>query len=56
VTSAHPPFRLQLGEDSLERVEQKLAFVQEELDIWRPVNMSTGFGTAPEPGTQLKDR
>ena len=56
VTSAHPPFRLQLGEDSLEWVEQKLAFVQEELDIWRPVSMSTGFGAAPVPGTELKDR
>ncbi|WP_314146047.1 SDR family NAD(P)-dependent oxidoreductase [uncultured Leifsonia sp.] len=43
VKAAEPPFRLQLGADSVERVERKLAFVKHELDTWRPVSVSTGF-------------
>lgn len=38
---AEPPLRLQLGPDSVERVEAKLRSVQAELDRWRAVAMST---------------
>jgi NAD(P)-dependent dehydrogenase (short-subunit alcohol dehydrogenase family) len=36
-----PPLRLQLGTDSVDRVEEKLATVRRELDIWRAVSVST---------------
>ncbi|QXE33312.1 SDR family NAD(P)-dependent oxidoreductase [Streptomyces sp. GMY02] len=35
------PLRLQLGADAVARVEDKLRFVQDELDMWREVATST---------------
>jgi NAD(P)-dependent dehydrogenase (short-subunit alcohol dehydrogenase family) len=46
----HPPFRLQLGEDCVARVEAKLDFVRNELNQWRPLSLSTSFDAA-EPGS-----
>jgi NAD(P)-dependent dehydrogenase (short-subunit alcohol dehydrogenase family) len=39
--SENPPLRLQLGTDSVERVEAKLQSVHEELQTWRSVSLST---------------
>ncbi|WP_217574168.1 oxidoreductase [Streptomyces sp. GbtcB7] len=39
--SEEAPLRLQLGADCVARVEDKLRFVQSELDQWREVAMST---------------
>ncbi len=36
-----PPLRLQLGADSIERIEAKLDLVRRELDQWRSVALST---------------
>jgi NAD(P)-dependent dehydrogenase (short-subunit alcohol dehydrogenase family) len=36
-----PPLRLQLGADSIERIEAKLDLVRRELDRWRSVALST---------------
>ena len=36
-----PPLRLQLGADSIERIEAKLDLVQRELAQWRSVALST---------------
>lgn len=41
------PFRLQLGADSVARVEAKLDFVRAELDLWRDVAESTSFDARP---------
>ncbi|WP_420077995.1 oxidoreductase [Streptomyces sp. JL4002] len=38
-----PPLRLQLGADSVERVEAKLDLVRRELDAWRHVSLSTAL-------------
>lgn len=43
VESAHPPLRLILGPDAVERVTNKLAALRRELDDWREVAMSTDF-------------
>jgi NAD(P)-dependent dehydrogenase (short-subunit alcohol dehydrogenase family) len=43
VDSGKAPLRLQLGADCVAAVEEKLAFVREELDAWREVSLSTGF-------------
>lgn len=43
VHSDHPPLRLQLGADSVARVEAKLAAVGKELAEWRGIAESTGF-------------
>ncbi len=37
----HPPLRLQLGPDALERIEAKLELVAKELNDWRSVALST---------------
>jgi hypothetical protein len=44
--SPNPPLRLQLGPDSLDRIEAKLARVRAELEEWRELAMSTqpGYG------------
>ncbi|GAA2215833.1 SDR family NAD(P)-dependent oxidoreductase [Nonomuraea monospora] len=36
-----PPLRLQLGADAVAVVETKLEHVAQELDLWRPVSLST---------------
>ncbi|RSM93699.1 short-chain dehydrogenase/reductase [Nonomuraea sp. WAC 01424] len=36
-----PPLRLQLGADAVAHVEAKLERVAQELDLWRPVSLST---------------
>ncbi|MFF7300462.1 oxidoreductase [Streptomyces sp. NPDC008265] len=41
--AAAPPLRLQLGADSVERVEAKLDLVRRELDAWRHVSLSTAL-------------
>jgi len=41
-----PPLRVQLGRDSLARVEAKLEFVGRELDRWRELAESTDFDDA----------
>jgi NAD(P)-dependent dehydrogenase (short-subunit alcohol dehydrogenase family) len=40
-TSQDPPVRLQLGTDSLARVEEKLKFVTQEMTKWRKLSEST---------------
>jgi NAD(P)-dependent dehydrogenase (short-subunit alcohol dehydrogenase family) len=42
----NPPLRLQLGPDSVARVEAKLALVRTELDTWRHVSEATDFSPA----------
>lgn len=44
----HPPLRLPLGADAVERVSQKLDQVRAELDAWRNVSLSTGFAVFDE--------
>ncbi|MEV0066465.1 oxidoreductase [Amycolatopsis sp. NPDC050768] len=44
VASASPPLRLQLGADSVARVEAKLDFVRDELSRWRELSDSTDHG------------
>jgi NAD(P)-dependent dehydrogenase (short-subunit alcohol dehydrogenase family) len=39
--ASDPPLRLQLGADSVDRVEAKLAQVKAELDHWRELSVST---------------
>ncbi|GAA1688864.1 hypothetical protein GCM10009765_42900 [Fodinicola feengrottensis] len=39
----NPPLRLQLGPDSIARVETKLTYVRTELDAWRHVGSGTDF-------------
>ncbi|MFE6049397.1 hypothetical protein ACFQ6N_01410 [Kitasatospora sp. NPDC056446] len=39
--TAEPPLRLQLGADSVERIEAKPDLVRLELDQWRHVALST---------------
>jgi NAD(P)-dependent dehydrogenase (short-subunit alcohol dehydrogenase family) len=41
-----PPLRLQLGADSIERIEAKLDLVRRELDHWRSVALSTDHADA----------
>jgi NAD(P)-dependent dehydrogenase (short-subunit alcohol dehydrogenase family) len=41
VASEDPPVRIQLGADSVARVEDKLRIVQDELATWRAVSLST---------------
>jgi NAD(P)-dependent dehydrogenase (short-subunit alcohol dehydrogenase family) len=41
-----PPRRLPLGSDTVARIEEKHRDVERELDLWRPVSLSTDFGTA----------
>jgi hypothetical protein len=43
-TSTKPPLRVQLGTDSLARVEAKLAQVASELAAWRTLAESTDYG------------
>jgi NAD(P)-dependent dehydrogenase (short-subunit alcohol dehydrogenase family) len=49
-TSAKPPLRVQLGTDSLARVEAKLAEVASELAAWRTLAESTDY---EQTGTSL---
>jgi len=44
-----PPLRLQLGADSIERIEAKLDLVRRELDQWRSVALSTDHADARTP-------
>ncbi|WIX83413.1 oxidoreductase [Amycolatopsis carbonis] len=41
VASSSPPLRIQLGADSVARVEAKLDFVRDELSRWRELSVST---------------
>ena len=41
--AADAPLRLQLGADSVARIERKLALVAEELEAWRGVAVSAGI-------------
>ncbi len=43
VGSEHPPLRLPLGVDAVERISGKLERVRAELDTWRDLSLSTGF-------------
>jgi NAD(P)-dependent dehydrogenase (short-subunit alcohol dehydrogenase family) len=43
VSSATPPLRLPLGTDTLAGIEQKNAFVAEEMATWRELSASTDF-------------
>src|SRR5262250_3248267 len=38
-----PPTRLALGSDTVARIEEKHRDVERELDLWRPVSLSTDF-------------
>lgn len=46
VTAPNPPSRIQLGSDSVQRVVDKLALVQRELDQWRELSLSTAHDDA----------
>ena len=46
-TSPSPPLRLQLGADSVSRIEAKLHRVPRELIQWRAVAVSTGYSGKP---------
>lgn len=48
VESPHPPLRLVLGADAVERVTNKLAAVRHDLDDWREVSMGTDFDAATD--------
>ena len=48
VESPHPPLRLVLGGDAVERVTNKLAAVRHDLDDWREVSMGTDFDAATD--------
>ena len=48
VESRHPPLRLVLGADAVERVTNKLAAVRHDLDDWREVSMGTDFDAATD--------
>jgi len=48
VESPHPPLRLVLGADAVERVTNKLAAVRQDLDDWREVSMGTDFDAATD--------
>ena len=43
IESLHPPLRLVLGGNAVERVTNKLAAVRHDLDDWREVSMGTDF-------------
>ena len=43
VEAAEPPFRLCLGQDAFDRIENKLIAVKRELDKWREVSVNTDF-------------
>jgi NAD(P)-dependent dehydrogenase (short-subunit alcohol dehydrogenase family) len=48
IESLHPPLRLVLGADAVERVTNKLAAVRHDLDDWREVSMGTDFDAATD--------
>jgi NAD(P)-dependent dehydrogenase (short-subunit alcohol dehydrogenase family) len=48
IESLHPPLRLVLGGDAVERVTNKLAAVRHDLDDWREVSMGTDFDAATD--------
>ena len=50
VESPHPPLRLVLGADAVERVTNKLAAVRHDLDDWREVSMGTALECFGNPG------
>ena len=50
-TSTEPPLRVQLGTDSLARVETKLAQVAGELATWRTLAESTDYEQASKART-----
>jgi hypothetical protein len=54
VTSVRPPLRLQLGSDCIARVQEKLASVASELDVWRDLALSTDY-REPHGSTQQAD-
>jgi hypothetical protein len=41
--ASKPPARLALGSDTVARIEEKHRDVKRELDLWRPVSLSTDF-------------
>ncbi|NUP08926.1 MAG: SDR family NAD(P)-dependent oxidoreductase [Polyangiaceae bacterium] len=43
VNAKHPPLRLALGADCVEAIEEKNAFVEQELAAWRSLSTSTDF-------------
>ncbi|MGY2217129.1 MULTISPECIES: oxidoreductase [unclassified Pseudomonas] len=43
VEALHPPMRLALGTDTLQAIEDKLAYVKEETAAWRELSASTDF-------------
>lgn len=45
--SAKPPVRLPLGLDTVAQVENKNRFVEEELELWRDVALSTNLDDVP---------
>ncbi|KJK57636.1 short-chain dehydrogenase [Saccharothrix sp. ST-888] len=46
VHAERPPLRLPLGQDSLDRIEAKLAHVAGEIEVWRELAESTGHQPA----------
>jgi len=45
--TAHPPLRLILGADAVDRVLAKLVQVQNDLETWRDTSVNTAFSTVP---------
>jgi hypothetical protein len=49
VTEAeHPPLRLILGADAVERVRAKLTQVREDLEAWKSTSVSTAYPALAE--------
>jgi len=45
--AAHPPLRLILGADAVDRVLAKLVQVQDDLETWRDTSVNTAFSMVP---------
>jgi len=52
--AAHPPLRLILGADAIDRVLAKLMQVHNDLETWRDTSVNTAFSTVPAPSPTLE--
>ena len=50
----HPPLRLILGADAIERVRAKLAQVREDLEIWMSTSVSMAYAAPAEQRSVAK--
>src|SRR5262249_40005681 len=52
--AVHPPLRLILGADAVDRVLAKLGQVQDDLETWRDTSVNTAFSTVPATSPTLE--